>query len=155
MTILKEARSCPSRRHPGAESGDFPMGRTGSRSQVSFVPPFLHLSEFLKLLVVRKARPCISNDLTDSNCPVSSQSNGTGHNHEQAGGHRTIETEIETLEYYRTFLARLLDFVSHGEPEAVDRLFQFIRSGASQEQIFEMLAELRAVAGSRETENRG
>ncbi|KAL4754448.1 hypothetical protein BDW72DRAFT_190042 [Aspergillus terricola var. indicus] len=97
-------------------------------------------------------------DQRDSNGQASrqnSQSNGTGHNREQAGGHRTIETEIETLEYYRTFLARLLDFVSHGEPEAVDRLFQFIRSGASQEQIFDTLAELRAAVGSGEAENTG
>ncbi|KAL4814233.1 hypothetical protein BDW67DRAFT_166495 [Aspergillus spinulosporus] len=97
-------------------------------------------------------------DQRDSNGQASrqnSQSNGTGYNHEQAGGHRTIETEIESLEYYRTFLARLLDFVSHGEPEAVERLFQFIRSGASQEQIFNTLVELRAAAGSGETENRG
>lgn len=97
-------------------------------------------------------------DQRDSNGQASrqnSQSNGTGYNNEQAGGHQAIEREIESLEYYRTFLARLLDFVSHGEPGAVDRLFQFIRSGASQEQIFDTLAELRAVAGSGQTENRG
>ncbi|KAL4987541.1 hypothetical protein BDW68DRAFT_108848 [Aspergillus falconensis] len=101
-------------------------------------------------LIFEKSDLCIPDGLTDSNCPVSSQSNGTSHNHEQA-----LERQIETLEYYRTFLARLLDFVSHGEPETVDRLFQFIRSGASQEQIFDTLVELRAAAGSGETESMG
>ncbi|RDW74697.1 uncharacterized protein DSM5745_07359 [Aspergillus mulundensis] len=83
-------------------------------------------------------------DSNSQNSGQSSQTNGAGRNDEQAGERRAADADIETLEYYKTFLARLLTVVSHGQPETVERLFQTIRSGATQEQIFEMLAELRA-----------
>ncbi|KAL4786761.1 hypothetical protein BJX76DRAFT_70274 [Aspergillus varians] len=97
-------------------------------------------------------------DQRDPNMPQnskpSSQSNGTGRNPEQAGGHEATNIETETAEYYQTFLGRLLTLVSHGQPEAVNRLIEFIRSGASQQQIFEALSELGADDGSSGSENR-
>jgi Mg2+/Co2+ transporter CorC len=75
---------------------------------------------------------------------ASSQTNGTGRSNRQAGAREATNTETETAEYYQTFLSRLLAVVSHGQPEVVDRLIEIIRSGASQQQIFEALSELGA-----------
>ncbi|KAL4917484.1 hypothetical protein BDW62DRAFT_84973 [Aspergillus aurantiobrunneus] len=86
--------------------------------------------------------------------PASSQTNGTGHAPEQAGRHEPTDTETETAEYYQTFLTRLLTVVSHGQPETVNRLIEIIRSGASQQQVFEALSELGADDGSSGSVNR-
>ncbi|KAL4934906.1 hypothetical protein BDV06DRAFT_208024 [Aspergillus oleicola] len=91
---------------------------------------------------------------TQQNSGQSSQTNGTSHNHEQAGNHEDLEVDLELAEYYQTFLSRFLTVVSHGEPEAVNRLIGIIRSGASENEIFATLAELRADIEPAEVDDR-
>ncbi|KAL2846736.1 hypothetical protein BJX68DRAFT_268455 [Aspergillus pseudodeflectus] len=76
-------------------------------------------------------------------------SNQSG-NSEPTNGHLVNEANNENAEYYQTFLRRLIDVVSHGQPEAVDSLIATIRSGASQAEIFMALSELTAEASSEQ-----
>jgi hypothetical protein len=82
---------------------------------------------------------------------VSHETNGHSNqsgNSEPTNGHQVNEADNENAEYYQTFLRRLIDVVSHGQPEAVDSLIATIRSGASQAEIFRELSELTAGASS-------
>ncbi|KAL2819901.1 hypothetical protein BDW59DRAFT_118827 [Aspergillus cavernicola] len=88
-----------------------------------------------------------SNSNSDSGQPSkqSHQTNGSSNqngNNEQTNGHEATDIDTNTAEYYQLFLGRLLTLVSHGQPEAVDRLIGIIRSGASQQEIFTALSEL-------------
>ncbi|KAL2800078.1 hypothetical protein BJX66DRAFT_332693 [Aspergillus keveii] len=82
---------------------------------------------------------------------VSHETNGHSNqsgNSEPTNSHQVNEADNENAEYYQTFLRRLIDVVSHGQPEAVDSLIATIRSGASQAEIFRALSELTAGASS-------
>lgn len=98
--------------------------------------------------------------MVDDRCSARSHTNGTGQGHEQPLNSDQTPQQIllqsleqqtaeshEAIDYYRTFLARLLDFVSRGQPEAVDRLIDNIRAGASFDQVFQTLSELRPDIG--------
>ncbi|KAL4927388.1 uncharacterized protein BDV17DRAFT_292610 [Aspergillus undulatus] len=105
------------------------------------------------LAPVHEARFLRLGFLTDTSYPASSQTNGTTHNHEQAGSHEVSDIELENAEYYQTFLSRFLTVVGHGQPEAVSRLIGIIRAGASEDEIFAALADLRADIEPPESED--
>ncbi|KAJ5605732.1 hypothetical protein N7510_008513 [Penicillium lagena] len=52
----------------------------------------------------------------------------------------------QEVRYYRGFLERLLDLVTHGEEQAVNRMISVIRSGASHDAILAALAEMSGEA---------
>ncbi|KAF7593996.1 hypothetical protein BBP40_010393 [Aspergillus hancockii] len=55
---------------------------------------------------------------------------------------QTFDMTSEDPEYYRSFLAQLLDLVYNEDQATVDRLISTIRSGASQEDILAFIAQM-------------
>ncbi|CEL09839.1 hypothetical protein ASPCAL12968 [Aspergillus calidoustus] len=75
-------------------------------------------------------------------------------NHSDTSGQESSEINTETPDYYREYLRRLMAVISNNEGGAVDWLITFIRSGASDRDIFKALLELTADYSSSEPTNR-
>ncbi|KAL4885333.1 hypothetical protein BJY04DRAFT_180666 [Aspergillus karnatakaensis] len=58
------------------------------------------------------------------------------------------------MEHYQSFVTRLLAVVSNAPIEDVERLVRVIRSGATQQQILDVVAEILPRDGSAEPANR-
>jgi hypothetical protein len=78
-------------------------------------------------------------------------------NHSDTSSQEASEIDTETPDYYREYLRRLIAVISNNEGNeggAVDWLITFIRSGASDRDIFKALLELTADYSSSEPTNR-
>ncbi|KAL5333424.1 hypothetical protein BJX70DRAFT_403580 [Aspergillus crustosus] len=98
----------------------------------------------------------VSDTLQDPNQghETNGTSNGT-RDHEEANGRRAdLRSELEVMEHYQSFVTSLLSVVSTAPMEDVGRLVQVIRSGASQQQILDVIAELLPDDSSSELSSR-
>ncbi|KAJ5815445.1 hypothetical protein N7474_007222 [Penicillium riverlandense] len=81
----------------------------------------------------------------DSHCEYSDDAPTHEHRQDPADGNQEVH-------YYRGFLERLLDLVTHGDEQAVSRMISVIRSGASHDAILVTLAELTGESNQPDSE---
>ncbi|KAF9883209.1 hypothetical protein FE257_003866 [Aspergillus nanangensis] len=110
-----------------------------------------HLVNFI--LAIRRPHPGALLSKVDScgfSCMVAlgkdGQSNTTGNQGAEATSStssQAIDAQGESVEYYRTFLERLLHLVCNGDQATVSQLIAVIRSGASHERILSAISQVQ------------